>query len=201
VGADLGDVIMAHLGTGNFAARQFWGGRIPAVAAVSALAVSLAGCGASLGDFSTASVTDFQQANLFAPAGYSISNNADGSIRVTAAGSPSTPSDRLVKIAMAAAADYGNVQHQRTFTATQPQTTFKCGKTKTSDKGKVINIKPVDLRVVSIDVTYGRDGIAPAARNSRETAEQLKSELTTETVPPDVQAAATQEVVQQCGRV
>ncbi|HML30188.1 MAG TPA: hypothetical protein PKE16_15420, partial [Hyphomicrobium sp.] len=124
----------------------------------------------------------------------------DGSIHVTAAGSPSTPVDRLNKIAMAAAADYGEQQHQKTFTATPPQTTFKCGKTKTTDKGKVIDIKPIDLRVVSIDVTYGRDGIAPAARNSKETAAQLKAELASETVPPDVQAAATQEVAQQCGR-
>jgi hypothetical protein len=162
--------------------------------------LSLAGCGASLGDLTTASVTNYQQANLFAPAGYNISANGDGSIHVTAAGSPGTPTDRLTKIAMAAAADYGNEQHQKTFTATPPQTSFKCGKTKAVDKGKEFAIKPIDLRVVSIDVTYGRDGIAPAARNSRETAEQLKSELTSDKVPPDVQAAATQEVAQQCGR-
>jgi hypothetical protein len=162
--------------------------------------LSLAGCGASLGDFTTASVTNYQAANLFAPAGYNISANTDGSMHITAAGSPSTPTDRLTKIAMAAAAEYGDQQHQKTFTATPPETAFKCGKTKTTDKGKVIDIKPMDLRVVSIDVTYGRDGIAPAARNTRETAEQMKAALASETVPPDVQAAATQEVAQQCGR-
>ncbi len=164
------------------------------------IALSLAGCGATISDMTTASVTNYQQANLFAPAGYNISANADGSVHVTAAGSPGTPTDRLAKIAMAAAADYGNEQHQKTFTSTPPETTIKCGKNKTTDKGKVIDIKPVDLRVVSIDVTYGRDGIAPAARNSRETADQLKSEIAGETVPPDVQAAASQEVAQQCGR-
>jgi hypothetical protein len=163
-------------------------------------ALSLAGCGASLGDLTTASVTDYQAANLFSPSGYSISANADGSIHVSAAGSPGTPSDRLTKIAMAAAADYGTEQHQRTFTATPPQTTFRCGKTKTTDKGKVIDIKPTDLRVVSIDVTYGRDGIAPAARDTRETADALKAEIATDRIPPDVQAAATQEVAQQCNR-
>lgn len=187
---------MAETGKNGRVAVWRWGARMAGVGAV----FLLAGCGASLSDMTTASVTDYQQANLFAPAGYSISNNADGSIHVTAAGSPGTPADRLGKIAMAAAAEYGNQQHQKTFTATPPQTTFKCGKTKTSDKGQVIHIKPLDLRVVSIDVTYGRDGIAPAARNTRETAEQLKSEIASETVPPDVQAAATQEVAQQCGR-
>lgn len=191
---------MAQKSTGSSADGPASAGRFSAIALASGLVVSLAGCGASLGDMTTASVTNYEAANLFAPAGYSMSANADGSMRVTAAGSPSTPTDRLTKIAMAAAADYGAQQHQKTFTATPPQTTFKCGKTKTTDKGKVIPIKPIDLRVVSIDVTYGRDGIAPAARNSKETAEQLKGELGSETVPPDVQAASTQEVAQQCGR-
>ncbi len=175
-------------------------GRSALLMLASGVAVSLGGCGATLGDLTTASVTNYQQANMFAPAGYNISNNADGSLHVTAAGSPGTPSDRLTKIAMAAAADYGAEQHQRTFTATPPQTAFRCGKTKAADKGNQIDVKPTDLRVVSIDVTYGRDGIAPAARNTRETAEQLKAEIASETVPPDVQAAATQEVAQQCNR-
>jgi hypothetical protein len=188
------------MGKANLAAGRRWARPLSAIGAGWGIALSLAGCGASLGDLSTASVTSYEQANLFAPAGYSISANADGSIHVTAAGSPGTPTDRLTKIAMAAAADYGNEQHQKTFTATPPQTSFKCGKTKSVDKGKQFSIKPIDLRVVSMDVTYGRDGIAPAARNSRETAEQLKAEIASETVPPDVQAASTLEVAQQCGR-
>jgi hypothetical protein len=187
---------MTNSRKGSISAAPRWA----ALLAGAGIALSLAGCGATLSDMTTASVTNYQQANVFAPAGYSFSANGDGSIHVTAAGSPGTPTDRLTKIAMAAAADYGNQQHQKTFTATPAQTTFKCGKTKTTEKGKQVKIKPIDLRVVSIDVTYGRDGIAPAARNTRETAQQLKSELASETVPPDVQAAATQEVVQQCGR-
>ncbi|MGO4684908.1 hypothetical protein [Hyphomicrobium sp. 2TAF46] len=177
---------------------QAW--RAAALIAGNGILLHLGGCGATLGDLTTASVTNYQAANLFAPAGYSISANSDGSTHVTAAGSPGTPSTRLEKIALAAAADYGASQHQKTFTATPAQTTFKCGKTKMSDKGNQVAIKPTDLRIVSIDVTYGRDGIAPAARNTRETAEALKAEIAGEGVPPDVQAAATQEVSQQCGR-
>ncbi|RUO97601.1 hypothetical protein [Hyphomicrobium sp.] len=192
---------MANIGVGRTAAGRSIARRAWILGVASATGLATAGCGASLSSMTTASVTDYQAANLFAPAGYSVAQNADGSMHITAAGSPSTPADRLAKIAMAAAADYGNQQHQKTFTATPPATSYKCGKTKTTDKGQVIDIKPLDLRVVSIDVTYGRDGIAPAARNTRETAEQLKAQLASETVPPDVQAAATQEVAQQCGRV
>lgn len=178
--------------------RQNW--RAAALIVGNGVLLHLGGCGATLGDLTTASVTNYQAANLFAPAGYSISANSDGSTHVTAAGSPGTPSTRLEKIALAAAADYGASQHQKTFTATPAQTTFKCGKTKMSDKGNQVAIKPTDLRVVAIDVTYGRDGIAPAARKTRETADAMKAQLASETVPPDVQAAATQEVSQQCSR-
>lgn len=198
--AGVGDLIMVDTSISRLSARLRAVRPFVILAAASSVVATLGGCGSTLSDMTTASVTNYQEANLFAPAGYSFSQNTDGSLHITAAGSPSTPADRLNKIAMAAAADYGETQHQKTFTATPPQTTFKCGKTKSADKGKVIDIKPIDLRVVSIDVTYGRDGIAPAARNSKETAEQLKAELASETVPPDVQAAATQEVAQQCGR-
>lgn len=178
--------------------RSAW--RLSALVAGTGVLLQLGGCGATLGDLTTGSVTNYQASNLFVPAGYSISNNADGSVHVTAAGSPGTPADRLEKIALAAAADYGADQHQKTFTSTPAQTSFKCGKTKMSDKGTQVAIQPTDLRIVSIDVTYGRDGIAPAARNTRETADALKAQIATETVPPDVQAAATQEVSQQCSR-
>ena len=178
--------------------RSAW--RLLALAAGCSALLHLGGCGASLGDLTTASVTNYQAANMFAPAGYTISNNPDGSMHVTAAGSPGTPSDRLEKIALAAAADYGIAQRHKTFTATPPQTTFKCGKTKATEKGNQISIKPLDLRVVEIDVTYGRDGLAPAARSTRETADALKAQIASETVAPDVQAAATQEVSQQCNR-
>jgi hypothetical protein len=175
--------------------------RLRAVAAVCAAALLAAGCGATMGDLTTSStVAGYQAANIFAPTGYSISNNADGSIHVTAAGPPATPADRLEKIALAAAADYGDGQHLKTFTPTPAQTAIHCGKTKSADKGKQIDIKPTDLRVVSIDVTYARDGVGPAARNTKETAEQLKAQIAAETVPPDVQATAVQEVAQQCGR-
>lgn len=174
--------------------------RLSALVVSAGALLQFGGCGATLGDLTTGSVTNYQAANLFAPAGYSISANSDGSIHVSAAGSPGTPSDRLEKIALAAAADYGAQQHQKTFTSTLAQTSFKCGKTKMSEKGQQVTIKPTDLRIVAIDVTYGRDGLAPAARNTRETADALKAQLATETVAPDVQAAATQEVSQQCGR-
>ncbi len=172
------------------------------LAAVLAGSLLLAGCGATMGDLATSStsVAGYEAANLFSPTGYSISNNADGSVRVTAAGPPGTPAARLEKIAMARAAEYGDEQHQKTFIASPAETSIKCGKTKTADKGTQVKIKPTDLRIVAIDVSYSPNTTDARARPVRGTADALKAEIAADTVPPDVQAAAAQEVAQQCGR-
>jgi hypothetical protein len=63
-----------------------------------------------------------------------------------------------------------------------------------------VTFKKRNGRIVALDVTYGIDALDPQSRKTRETAETLKAEIASETVPPDVQAAAAQEVAQQCGR-
>jgi hypothetical protein len=160
----------------------------------------LGACGANLNDFSTASIATYQPASFFSPNGYAVSANADGSLRVTASGPPGTPASRLEKIALARAAEYGEEQHAKTFRASAAQTSVTCGKTKISTKTEQINVRPLDYRTVAIDVTYGSDPSDPAARPIHGTAEALKAEIASETVPPDVQAAATQEVAEHCGR-
>ena len=137
----------------------------------------------------------------FSPTGYSISNGADGSLHVTAAGPPVTPADRLEKIALARAAEYGNERHIKTFKATPAVVSITCGKTKVSIKGQQTDLKPTDYRVVAIDVTYGTDASDPQVRSSRETADALKAQLASETVPPDVQSAAAQEVARAVRQV
>lgn len=175
--------------------------RALSVASVLSSAIALSACGANMNELSTSStIAGYQPASLFSPTGYSISNGANGGIHVTAAGPPGTPVDRLEKIALARAAEYGDEQHLKTFTATPAQVSLKCGKTKVYIKGERNDIKPADYRVVEIDVTYGTDALDPQVRKTHETAETLKTQLASESVPPDVQAAAAQEVAQQCGR-
>jgi hypothetical protein len=154
-----------------------------------------------MGDFSASSIASYQAASIFTPSnGYSVSANADGSLHVTAAGPPATPADRLEKIALARAAEYGNERHAKTFKATPPQTSIRCGKTKISTKEGQVNVRPVDYRVVAIDVTYDADSQGPGVQQIHGTADALKAEIASQSVPPDVQAAATQEVAQRCGR-
>jgi len=170
-------------------------------AALIAATVGLGACGANMGDFSASSIASYQAASIFTPSnGYSVSANADGSLHVTAAGPPATPADRLEKIALARAAEYGNERHAKTFKATPPQTSIRCGKTKISTKEGQVNVRPVDYRVVAIDVTYDADSQGPGVQQIHGTADALKAEIASQSVPPDVQAAATQEVAQRCGR-
>lgn len=167
----------------------------------SAAGSGLAACGATMSELMTSStVANYQPASLFSPSGYSLSNNADGSLRVMASGPPATPADRLEKIALARAAEYGAEQHLKSFKATPAHVTVTCGKSEYFVKGERNKVKPLDYRVVSIDVTYGTDILDPAARSTNETAETLKAQLASETIPPDVQAQAAQDVARQCGR-
>jgi hypothetical protein len=166
-----------------------------------AMAAMLGACGANMNELAKSStVANYQPASIFSPTGYSISNGADGSLHVTAAGPPGTPADRLEKIALARAAEYGNERHMKTFKATPAVVSITCGKTKVSIKGQQSDLKPMDYRVVAIDVTYANDAPDAQARSSRETADALKAELASEIVPADVQSAASQEVAQQCRR-
>jgi hypothetical protein len=172
-------------------------------AGMATAAALVGGCGATMGDLTTAStggIAGYQEASMFSPTGYSLSNGPNGAIHVTAAGPPGTPPERLEKIALARAAEYGHEQHLKSFTASPSQTSFKCGKTKYYVKGERTDVHPSDYRVVELDVTYGTDAMAPQARSTRDTAEALKAELASETVAPDIQSAAAQEVAQQCHR-
>ena len=182
----------------SFGGRQFRA--VPAVAMV-AMVAGAGGCGTTVAGLTTAStVADYHAANMFSPSGYSISGNADGSLRVTAAGPAGTPTDRLEKIALARAAEYGDEQHLKTFTASPAQTSFKCGRDHIPAKGEKIIVKPSDYRVVAIDVSYSTDAMDPHARPTRATADTLKAQIAADTVPPEAQASAAAEVAQQCGR-
>ncbi|MBN9354211.1 MAG: hypothetical protein J0H04_09595 [Hyphomicrobium denitrificans] len=176
------------------------GKRAGVILAAAAAVAAIGGCSANLADGSTASIAAYQPASLFSPNGYSVSANADGSLHVTAAGSPGTPAARLEKIALARAAEYGDEQRAKTFKASAPQTGITCGKTKIATKEGQLNIRPLDYRAVAVDVTYDPKEQGADVRPTRQTASALKAELQSDSVPPEVQAAAAQEVAQHCGR-
>jgi hypothetical protein len=174
------------------------------ILATGGFALALQGCASSGGSLlpsgSLPGVTSFQEANAVAPQGYQLSGDGGDTLRVTATGSASTPNERLVKIALAAAAQHGAQQYKKTFRAGEPAYTAKCGKTSVVERGATRSIPPNDYRVVTIDVTFGKSSTDPAHRPTKETAAALLAELQAETIPQETQAALVAQLVQACGR-
>jgi hypothetical protein len=174
------------------------------VAALSALL--LQGCASSgpgnlLTSGNVPSVTGYQEGNAVMPQGYQLAAGDENGLRVTATGSASTPNERLLKIALAQAAEYGAEHHKKSFRTSEPAYSVRCGKTSVLERGATRAIAPNDYRVVTIDVTYGKSSSAdPADRPPKATAAALLAELQSETIPQETQAALVAQLAQACGR-
>jgi len=172
------------------------------IVVMGALAAMLsAGCSADLAQTGApGTIAGYHSASAFSPVGHSLSSLPDGRLRVRAAATPGTPPARVEKIAMARAAEYGVELSKKAFTASAPSHSVSCGKTSYLQKGEKVTVRPTDLRVVEIDVSYETPLGAPGARPTKETAETLKAELAAEAVSPDVDAANTADIARQCNR-
>lgn len=164
----------------------------------AAIAV-LGGCGADLtSSLQANSVAAYQQANAFSPIGYSIVAIDESRVRVVAVGTSSTPKDRIEKIAMARAAEYGEEQKKRYFQAGPARHSVRCGKTQRLEKGQKIAMQANDYPVAEVDVVYADTPADPTFRGTRETAQALKTELQTDVVPPEIRAEAAGFVASEC---
>lgn len=168
-------------------------------------AAMLQGCASSTGGIGLGfgggpGVTGYQEANAVAPQGYQISSSDTGGVRVTATGSAATPNERLLKIALAKAAEHGAENNKKTFRISEPAYSTRCGKTMVSERGNTRSIVPNDYRVVVIDATFGGASADPADKPTKETSAALIAELQAEIIPPETQAALVAQLKQACGR-
>lgn len=146
-------------------------------------------------------VTGYQEGNAIMPQGYQVVSSSGDTIKVRATGSASTPNERLLKIALAHAAQYGDAQYSKTFRAGEPSYNVRCGKTSASERGTTRAIAPIDYRVVEVDVTFSKSATTdPADRAVKETAAALLAEIQAETVPEETQRALVAQLAQACGR-
>lgn len=175
---------------------------LPVIACATAIVAGCASNGSGLlATGSTPAVTGYQEGNAIMPQGYQVSGVDDATIRVKATGSASTPNERLLKIALARAAQYGAEQYKKSFRSGEPAYSTRCGKTTISDRGVDRAVAPTDYRVVSIDVTFSKAPPSdPADRPTKETAASLLAELEAEAIPPETQAALVAQLAQACGR-
>jgi hypothetical protein len=147
-------------------------------------------------------VTGYAEGNAVMPQGYQVSGGGgENALRVTATGSATTPNERLLKIALARAAQYGAEQNSKSFRAAEPAYSVRCGKTSVSERGVTRPLSPTDYRVVTIDITFGKSSSAdPADRPTKDTAAALLAEIQAEQIPQETQAALAAQLAQACGR-
>jgi hypothetical protein len=146
-------------------------------------------------------VTGYTEGNAVMPQGYQISSGGENALRVTATGSATTPNERLLKIALARAAQYGAEQNSKTFRAGEPNYSVRCGKTSVLERGTTRALSPTDYRVVTVDVTFGKSASSdPADRPTKQTATALQAEIQAEQIPQETQAALAAQLAQACGR-
>jgi hypothetical protein len=146
-------------------------------------------------------VTGYTEGNAVMPQGYQVSGGGDNTVRVTATGSATTPNERLLKIALARAAQYGAEQNSKTLRAGEPAYSVRCGKTSVSERGATRRLSPTDYRVVTVDVAFGKSSSADSAdRPVKQTAAALLAEIEAEQIPQETQAALAAQLAQACGR-
>lgn len=169
--------------------------------------LSIAGCAGQPGSLLTSgsvndqarlAVTDYVAASMLSPMGHSVSGLADGRVRVTATGSATTPVDRLQKIALARAAEYGSVENKKFFQATAPVTSYRCQKGERLERGHTVKQPTRAYTVVTVDVTYAPNAVDTSYQPTKATAAAIQQEILAQSVPPDVQAANADQVVAQC---
>ena len=161
----------------------------------------LAGCaGNTAQDFEIVGVSKYEAASAFSPQGHSVAGLPNGVYRITAVGSTTTPPERVEKIALARAAEYGVELKKKAFAQQRVAQSVRCGETSILQKGEKVPVRPADYRVVALDVTYGDQVNEPALRATKATAETLKAELAAESVPADQQKALASEIAQACNR-
>jgi hypothetical protein len=147
------------------------------------------------------SVTGYTESNGFVPKGYAVSSIGENALRVTVTGSATTPNERLLKIALARAAEVGAERHSQTFRSAEPAYSVRCGKTSVSERGTTRTLSPTDYRIVAVDVTFSKSSSAdPADRPVKQTAAALLAEIQAEQIPQETQAALVAQLAQACGR-
>ena len=164
-------------------------------------AASLAGCGATVGNIANSGdITGYQAASYFSPVGYSVAQTSDGHFRITTVATVATPKDRVEKIALARAAEYGQEAQKKFFQSAPARVSIRCGRTDKIEKGQKIAVAPHDYAVAEVDVVYAGTAVDPSYRVTKDTADALKAELQSQVVAGEAQTGFAAEALAQCKR-
>lgn len=167
-----------------------------AVAGLCTCAVLLAGCSGSA--MMGPAVATYGAANIFSPVGYNQSQIDETHYKVSATGSEVTPVPRVEKLAKARAAQIGADQKLEYFKVVSVEHGAACTKKESSYKGP--STASVARPTVVLDVLYSKEQTDPSYQPSKATFDSLSAELAAESISPEEQQAANQEILARCGQ-
>jgi hypothetical protein len=166
----------------------------PGTTALLICAAGLGGCTGGLTD----PVAAYGPSNIMSPTGYSQSKIDETHFKVTATGTPSTPKERVEKIARARAAQIGADQKLKYFKVAGVEHGFDCSERR---EGYKSGDTPATSRpMVALDVLYAKEPTDPTFASSADAYQSLTAELANEVVGPEAKAVAIQETRSGCGK-
>lgn len=167
-----------------------------ALAGLCTCAVLLGGCSGST--LMGPAVATYGAANILSPVGYSQSQVDETHYKVSATGSEVTPSVRVEKLAKARAAQIGVDMKLPYFKVAGVEHGVACSKKETSYKGP--STAGSSRPTVVLDVLYSKEQADPTYQPASATFDALSAELASETISPEQQQVASQEIKARCGK-
>ena len=160
---------------------RFWSLKLNTVAAV-AVVTTLAACSASLPGIGPSKLS-YSASNAIVSAGFSETQLAPDHYRVEITGYPTTPKERMEKMAATRAAEIGTENRLGYFKINSMEHSTRCKKFPTSNQRGPGEEKKLEYVVLTADVTYTKAPPDPSYIQAKSVVDQYKAELDADTTP------------------
>jgi hypothetical protein len=157
------------------------------------MAVTLAGCSAGLSGIGPSKLS-YSASNAIVSAGYSETMLAPDHYRIEITGYPSTPRERMEKMAATRAAEIGSENRLGYFKINSVEQASRCKRFNTGSQrgGTGGEDRKLEYVVLTADVTYAKTAPDPSYIQAKTAFDQYKAELDADVTPPlPVDAAAS----------
>jgi hypothetical protein len=162
---------------------RFWSPKFDAFPAV-VMVVALAGCSAGLPGIGPSKLA-YSASNAIVSAGYSETALAPDHYRIEITGYPSTPKERMEKMAQTRAAEIGTENRLGYFKINSVEQTTRCKKFPTSSqRGGTGEERKLEYVVLTADVTYTKTPPDPSYIQAKAAFDQYKADLDADVTPP-----------------
>lgn len=162
---------------------RFWSLKLNTFAA-AAMVSTLAGCSAGLPGMVGPSKLSYSASNAIVSAGYSETMLAPDHYRIEITGYPTTPRERMEKMAATRAAEIGIENRLGYFKINGVEQSTRCKRFPTSNQRGPGDERKLEYVVLTADVTYTKNPPDPTYVQAKTAFDQYKAELDADVTPP-----------------